>query len=163
MRSVRHLLYPRWRTRRRFPDSLLKSIERAIAASERSHLGEIRFAVEGALDLTALLRGQTARERAVELFSLQHVWDTEENNGVLIYVLLADHAVEIVADRGIARHVDDAQWRAICEEMERAFRDGRYEQAALIGIERIGRLLAQYFPADGSPNLNELPDNPLVR
>jgi len=107
-RVFRHLLFPGLLVRRAFPASALARIEAAIAASESRHRGQIRYAVEGALDLRPLLAGQTGRERAIEVFAALHIWDTEENNGVLIYLLLADRDVEIVADRAIARHVGPA-------------------------------------------------------
>ena len=98
---------------RAFPPSAMAAIEEAIAKSEREHSGELRFAVEPALDTSALLAGQSGRERALEVFSQLRVWDTEENNGVLIYLLLADRDIEIVADRGVNARVPQAEWEKI--------------------------------------------------
>jgi uncharacterized membrane protein len=160
-RLLKHLLYPDWRTRRAFPARSLGAIEEAVAASEARHGGELRFVVEGALDLGHLLRGTTARQRAVELFSQLRVWDTEANSGVLIYVQLVDRRVEILADRGIHRRVGDAPWLAICRAMEEAFRAGNFEVGALAGVRAIGDILAREFPA-GSINPDELANAPEV-
>lgn len=160
-RILRHLLTPAWRTRHVFPPHHLRAIEQAIRTSESSHGGEIRFAIEAALDLGPLLRGQTARERALQAFSDLRVWDTERNNGVLIYVLLADRDVEIVADRGIHGRVGVGDWEAICREMESAFRAGNFADGAITGIAGAGRLLAQHYPR-GPGDRNELPDNPVI-
>ncbi len=161
-RVLRHLFMPPWRTRVVFPAAALRAIEEAIRASERAHAGEIRFAVESALDPAPLLRGVSARERAVGAFSQLRVWDTAQNNGVLIYLLLADHDVEIVADRGIAARVAAAEWERICRQMEAHFRDGHFEQGAVAGIHAVGALLARHFPSAGG-GVNELPDRPHLR
>jgi uncharacterized membrane protein len=137
----------------------MQAIERAIRESERTHRGQICFAVEAALDTLPLLRGQTARERAIEVFSQLRVWDTEHNNGVLIYLLLADRDVEILADRGIHARIGAEAWERVCREMEAAFRAGRFEDGALAGIRAVGALMAQHFPGVGG---HELPDRPVV-
>lgn len=161
-RIVRHLLPPAWLLlRRAFTQRALATIETAVAQAERGHRGEIRFAVEATLHIPALLRGQSARERALDVFSELRVWDTAENNGVLIYLLLADHDVEIVADRGIAAQVSAEEWTAVCGDMETQLRAGRYEDAALTGIRRVGALLARHFPGPDSAG-GELPDRPRV-
>lgn len=136
-------------------------IERAISESEALHSGEIRFAVEAALELFALLHGQLARERAMEVFSQLRVWDTERNNGVLVYLLLADRDVEIIADRGIAGKVDKEEWERICQRMEAAFREGRFEEGVLTGIKEITGLLIKHFP-NRNDQPKELPDQPVV-
>jgi uncharacterized membrane protein len=160
---LRHLLPPPWLLRRRaFDARALQALEAAIADAERDHRGEIRFAVEATLGPRALLRGQPARERALEVFSELRVWDTAEDNGVLIYVLLADHDVEIVADRGVAARVDTAEWAAICRDMEACFKAGRYADGAGAGIRRVGTLLARHYPGADRAG-NELPDRPHVR
>ena len=160
-RIMRHLSTGRATVRRAFPPGTLDAIERAIRAAETRHDGQIRFAVEAALDLTPLLAGQTARERAVGVFSELRVWDTEHNNGVLIYLLLADRDVEIVADRGIHAKLGTETWETICREMEAAFRDGQFEAGMLAGIHAVGEHLARHFPArSGKPN--EMPDRPVV-
>jgi hypothetical protein len=116
-RIGKHLLAHRWQARRLFPPAVLAAIEQAIKAGEATHSGQIRFAVEGALDGAPLLRNQSARARALDIFSQLRIWDTAHNNGVLIYLLLADHNVEIIADRGIDAKVGDAGWAKICADM----------------------------------------------
>jgi len=160
-RILRHLLYSHWRLRTAFPKRALKAIESAVRESETRHDGELRFALEGALGFGQLWRGVTARQRAVELFSQLRVWDTEHNSGVLIYVQLADRRVEILADRGIDARVGTGTWRGVCADMERAFGAGRFEAGAIAGIEAIGSVLEQHFPAQGA-NPDELPDAPVV-
>lgn len=160
-RVLKHLFAGERAMRRAFPHTLLRRIEQAVAASETLHRGELRFVVEGALPPLAIWRGLTARQRAIELFSLLRVWDTEENSGVLIYVQFVDHKVEIVADRGIAARVGRDTWRDICAAMEQAFKSRRYEDGVLNALQQTGALLASHFPA-GPHNPNELPDQPLV-
>ncbi len=160
-RMARHLFHPRWLVARAFPRRSLDRIGAAIAASETGHGGEIRFAVEGALGVPALLRGETARQRAVQVFSELRVWDTEANSGVLVYLLLADRDVEILADRGLNGRVAAAEWEAICREMESHFRQGEFEAGVLAGIARIDGLLRRHFPVTGE-NANELPDRPAL-
>jgi uncharacterized membrane protein len=160
-RIARHLFYPPWRVRSAFPAHALEAIERAIRASEATHGGEIRFAVEGALDGAPLFKGQSARERAIDAFSLLRIWDTERNNGVLIYLLLADRDVEIVADRGIHAKVGPAEWELICRNMESAFRHGDYEKGAIAGIGAVTAHLARHFPA-AAGDRNELLDRAVL-
>lgn len=159
-RVLRHLLAGRWQVFRRFPQASLQAIEAATHRYEATHMGELRFAVEAALDWPDVIRGMTAHDRAIELFSQLRIWDTEHNSGVLIYLLLADRRVEIIADRGINSRVGKAGWEAICREMEVAFRAGRFEQGVLLGLERISVLLARHFPADGD-NPDELSNAPV--
>lgn len=161
-RILRHLVTGSLAVRRAFPDASLAAIEQAIRQSETGHSGEIRFAVEASLDTLPLLKGQTARERAIQAFSQLHVWDTAQNNGVLIYLLLADRDVEIVADRGIDAKVGHAEWEAICQEMEKAFRKGRFELGVLAGIRAIGARLRAHFPAERAGEDNQLPDHPII-
>ncbi len=161
MRLFSHLFSTPWHVRRHFTKTALHNIEQAIAASERQHNGEIRFVVEGDLHPLAILRGVTPRQRAISLFSQLGIWDTEQNNGVLIYLLLADHDVEILADRGINRHLGQHGWESICKAMEAEFRQGRFEQGVIHGINEIGRSLAQYFPATAD-DTNELSNKPIV-
>ena len=144
-----------------FDHDVLVAIERAVRASEDQHRGEIRFAVEGALHASAVWRGVTTAERAQRVFAELNVWDTEHNNGVLIYVLFADRAVEIVADRGLAGRVELAEWRAACAAIETEFRRGRYLEGAVAGIEAVGRLIARHFPV-ATADRNELPDRPAL-
>ncbi|ANX03197.1 TPM domain-containing protein [Immundisolibacter cernigliae] len=161
-RILRHLLTTRRHLTRAFPKAALAAIEQAIGASEQQHAGQLRFVVEAALDNGPLFGGQTARERALELFSQLRIWDTQHNNGVLIYLLLADRDVEIVADRGIHARVGTEQWEAICREMESAFRRGDYAAGAIHGIDAVSRHLTRHFPAAGGDVGNELPDTPLM-
>jgi len=161
MRLLRHLATGSLRVQRCFPESSMRAIESAIAEGEQRHEPEIRFAVEGALDPLAVVRGQTPRERAIDVFSELRVWDTEHNTGVLIYLLLADRDVEIVADRGVVARVGNPEWEGICREMEAHLRDGRYEAGALAGIRAASDLLARHFPARG-PGRGEQPDRPVV-
>jgi len=160
-RIGKHLLAHRWRVRRIFPPKVLAAIEAAIKASETMHTGQIRFVVEGALDGAPLFRDQPARERALDIFSQLRIWDTAHNNGVLIYLLLADRDFGIVADRGIDAKVGRAGWEKICVEMETEFRAGNFEGGVIRGIEAVSRELAAHFPAHGAGG-NELPDAPVV-
>jgi uncharacterized membrane protein len=142
----------------------LARLEQRVAASERRHSGEIRVCIEAGLPLSYLWRGAPARERAITMFGKLRVWDTEYNNGVLIYLLLAEHAIEIVADRGLDRHVGAARWQEILGTMREAFRAGRFEDGLNQAVDTVGTLLVQHYPlADGQPNPNELPDRPLMR
>ena len=160
-RIGRHLLHHRWRERRIFTPKVLARIEQAIKAGEATHSGQIRFVVEGALDGAPLFRNQPARERALDVFSRLRIWDTAHNNGVLIYLLLADRDVEIIADRGIDAHVGAAAWETICRGMEKEFRAGLFEHGVIKGIQEVSRLMAQHFPAKPGGS-NELPDTPVM-
>jgi len=160
-RIAKHLLEHRWRVRKVFPPRVLTAIERAVKASEATHAGQIRFVVEGALDGAPLLRNQSARHRALDVFSHLRIWDTAHNNGVLIYLLLADRDVEILADRGIDALVGAAGWQKICAAMEADFSKGNFEIGVLNGIEAVSRHLRKHFPKHGA-GANELPDAPVV-
>ena len=161
-RLWRHLTTGSLVQRRRFPAATLASITDAVRACESRHAGEIRFAVEPALDAAAVWRGMTSRARALEVFAQLRVWDTEHNNGVLIYVLLADRAVEIVADRGVAAgRVPQGDWDAICRLMERHFREGRIAEGSVAGIEAVADVLARFPPAKRDAG-NEMPDEPVL-
>lgn len=149
MRWLRHLFMPWWLTQRRFGRDACAAIERAVGEVESRHAGEIRVAIETALDLPNLYYGVTAGRRALAVFGLLGVWDTAGNNGVLIYVLMADHKVEIVADRGIAARVPKADWEAICRRIETAFRAGRYGEGVADGVRAVGEVLAKHFPHEG--------------
>jgi uncharacterized membrane protein len=159
-RILRNLLMTRWRQNRAFPPETLAAIREAIAKSELQHSGQIRFAVEGALHGLPLMRGQSPRARAVEVFAALHLWDTEHRNGVLIYLLLADRAVEIVVDRALRRQ-ESAHWARICQEMQATLREGRYLEAVLGGIDAVTRVVAEHFPPNGGSHQN-LPDDPVV-
>ena len=146
---------------RQFSPATLEAIERAVAAGEKTHRGQVRFVVEAELSTGQLWAGITARQRAIDVFSLLRVWDTEENTGVMVYVLLADRKVEIVADRGIHRQVGDERWRAICKEIELCYRKDDFLNGSVNGIEKISAELAHCFPARGGEK-NEQPDRPVV-
>ena len=161
-RILRHLFTGRLAVRRIFPISSLAAIEQAIKQSEISHEGEVRFAVEAALNTLPLLRDQSARDRVVEVFSQLRVWDTEHNNGVLIYLLLADRDVEIIADRGINVRVGSEEWERICREMEIAFRQGRFESGVIAGISAVGSHLQKHFLTEREGGENELSDTPVI-
>lgn len=160
-RIARHLYTTRWSVAAAFPQRTLLAIEQAVRESHRNHAGQLRFAVEDALHSTELLRGVSARERAIAVFSQLRVWDTEYNNGVLIYLLLADRDVEIVADRGIAAKVGAREWEAVCREMEADFRQRRYETGSVRGIEKVAALLHTHFPSQCPPE-KELPSTPVL-
>lgn len=160
-RLFRHLLAPQWWVLRAFDRATLDAIEQAVAAVERRHHGELRFVVEGLLPPGHLLRGTTARERAVELFSNLHVWDTANNSGILIYVQMGDRRVEILADRGIASRVAQAEWDGICRTMEQAFAAGDYHAGAVAAIGQAGEILARWVPSTEA-HADELPDRPFI-
>ncbi|MCA1435853.1 TPM domain-containing protein [Bradyrhizobium sp. BRP20] len=160
-RIARHLVQHHWRAKQIFPQAVLDRIEQAIKRGEATHSGQVRFVVEGALDGGPLFRNQPARARALDVFSHLRVWDTAHNNGVLIYLLLADRDVEIIADRGIDAKVGAEGWETICRAIEAEFRSGRFERGVISGIEAVSRELAKHFPKQG-PHANELPDAPVV-
>lgn len=162
-RIIKHLSTPGGLVNKYFPQSAMDAIESAIASSETKHTGEIRFAVESNLSISELLSGKTAREKAIEVFSNLRIWDTEANNGVLIYLLLADRKIEIIADRGINAIVGNDGWKNICGEIEKLFRNGKFEEGVLHGINEINAILVKHFPgAEGKENHNELPNRPVV-
>ncbi|RZA20166.1 MAG: hypothetical protein EOP93_06770 [Lysobacteraceae bacterium] len=148
--------------RGRFPAADLQRIAAEIASGETRHRGEVCFAVEGALGLGAVMRGVQARDRAVDAFARLRVWDTARNNGVLVYLLLADHRIEIVADRGLAGRVSDEQWRGVCLLMEGRLRAGEHAEAVIDGIRAASDLLAEHFPdVPGATDEDELPNQPV--
>ena len=162
------LLRHRWaegRMQAAVPDDLLERLGRRVAASEQRHTGEIRICVEAGLPLSYIWRDASARERAVALFGKLRVWDTEHNNGVLIYLLLADHAIEIIADRGLTRVIPADAWEKLVQEMGTAFNDGHYEDGLTQALAYVTALLHQHFATD--PNappatyIDELPDAPV--
>jgi uncharacterized membrane protein YgcG len=160
-RIGKHLLAHNWRVRRIFTPEVLATIERTIQDGEATHSGQVRFVVEGALDGKPLFRDQPARERALDIFSKLRIWDTAHNNGVLIYLLFADHKVEIIADRGIDSKVGHAGWETICKAMETDFKAGNFAGGVVRGIEAVSRQLAAHFPKHRG-GTNELPDAPVV-
>jgi len=158
-RFLRHVAMSPLKARRAFPAATLDALQASIAASEKRHRGEIRLVVEAELATAQLWRDVSSRDRAREVFALQGVWNTAENNGVLIYLLLADRRVEIIADRGIDARVAPSEWEAVCRMMEGHFRAGRFEPGALAGIDAVSELLARHFPATGE-RPNELENRP---
>ena len=162
-RLLRHAFTTPLAVRRAFPPSSLTRITQAIAASEERHSGQIRCAIESALPWSYLRRDAPARQRALMVFSKLRVWDTEGNNGVLIHLELADHSIEVVADRGIAQHIGEQEWKQVCDLMREHFRRGQFETGVLAGVDAIGARLQQHFPvAPGLRRTNELPDTPTV-
>ena len=170
---ARHLWLDADDTRRAIPSDMLKRLTQRVAASERRHSGEVRLCVEASLPASYLWRlgkrnpiRALARQRAVMMFSKLRVWDTEHNNGVLIYLLLAEQAIEVVADRGIAKNVSPGQWQNMVGHMSAAFKTGRYEEGLTEALAEISAVLMQHFAINsspgGPPNPNELPDNPLL-
>lgn len=160
-RTLKHLFYGDWMVRRAFPAACQAAIEQAIHDGEQAHAGEIRFAIEGGLEGLALLKGQTPRQRAIEVFSQLRVWDTEHNNGVLVYVLLADQAVEVVADRGIHARVGSHPWNAICLQMQSAFARADFCAGAVSGIAALSSAISEHYPRQSGQG-NELPDAPVI-
>jgi len=160
-RLFRHLATDKWSVRRRFPPAALDGFQRTIAEGERAHDGQVRLAIEAALPLLRVLRRTSPNARARELFAQLGVWDTEANCGVLVYLLLADRHVEIVADRGIHAKVGAKAWHEICMRMQKAFHDGDFAGGLERGLKEISVLLAEHFPARQG-RANELPDQPVV-
>ena len=164
LRILKHRWLDKGDARRALGPGALARIEERVKASERHHSGEIRVCVEAGLPLSYLWRNAGARERAVTLFGKLRVWDTAYNNGVLIYLLLADHAIEIVADRGLNERVSAAQWQALLAGMSAQFKARHFEAGLMAAVEAVDALLAQHFPlAPGADNPNELPDAAEVR
>jgi uncharacterized membrane protein len=167
MARLRRMFRHRWlddtATRHAVPPSLVEKLAARVAESERRHTGEIRIYVEAGLPTSYLWRDATPRDRAISMFGKLGVWDTEQNNGVLIYLLLAEHAIEIVADRGLSPHVSAGQWQQIVQRMGSAFREGRYEEGLFEAVDAVTAVLVQHFPATaGAANANELPDEPVL-
>lgn len=167
LERLRRLFRHRWTdestTRRAIPPELVQRLAQRVAASERRHTGEVRIYVEAGLPASYIWRDRTPRDRAIALFGKLRVWDTEQNNGVLIYLLLAEHAIEIVADRGLNRHVTAQQWQEVVRRMGRAFHEGRFEDGLTQALEEVSALLVQHFPAaPEAANANELPDEPVL-
>jgi uncharacterized membrane protein len=163
LRILRHRWLDELDAKRALDDAALQRLATRVQRSERRHGGEIRLCVEAGLPLSYLWRQASARERALAMFGKLRVWDTEHNNGVLIYLLLAEHAIEIVADRGLNRHVPPERWRELAQGMSVAFKAGRFEQGLGEAIDAVDALLGHHFPlAEGTANPNELPDRPFV-
>jgi len=163
-RLLKHRLLDDGDARRMLGDAALERLRARVAASERHHSGEIRICVEAGLPFSYIRRDASARERAVAMFGKLRVWDTEHNNGVLIYLLLAEHAIEIVADRGLNRVVAADEWAEIAASMQNAFKSGEFEAGLLRAVDAVDALLVRHFAArPGEVDVNELPDAPLFR
>jgi uncharacterized membrane protein len=161
LRLMRHLATTRWSTRRHFTPAVRAAIEQSVRGCEAHHAGEIRFVVETALDLPELWHDVAPRRRALQLFGQLGVWDTAHNNGVLIYVLMADRAVEIIADRGIAARITQAEWDGLCRQMERHYREQRFQEGSVAGVQGVGALLGRHFPGRAHGG-DELPAQPVL-
>ena len=161
-RILKHLFLPDFVLRRAFPPRLGELIASAVAQAEKAHDVELRVAAEGGLPMHALLAGQSARSRAIDLFSQLRVWDTRNNTGVLVYVQFADRAIEIVADRGISARVSQAEWDAVCARIVAEFRQDRYEEGVRAGTDGILALLRRHVPPPPPGDRDELPDQPTV-
>ena len=158
-RWARHLWLDAADARRTLTPAGLQRLEQAVKDSESRHLGELRLCVEAGLPMAALWRGVSPRSRAIDLFSQLRVWDTEHNNGVLIYLQLADRRIEILADRGLHARATASEWQAIADSLSTALQAGRFEQGLLDAIQQVGALLKQHYPATPHhPRPNELPD-----
>jgi uncharacterized membrane protein len=163
-RLLKHRMHDERDARRVLGKDALARIEARVAASEKHHSGEIRVVVEAGLPLSYLRRHATPRDRAIALFGKLGVWDTERNNGVLIYLLLAERAIEIVADRGLNRHVPAAGWEELAGSMRSAFQAADFEGGLLRAVDVVDALLVRHFAAQpGDSDVNELPDAPLLR
>lgn len=167
MRLLRHRWFDESTVRRTIPTDMRERLLQRVRASEQRHSGEIRIYVEAGLPASYLLRrvaiSDAIRQRALTLFGKLRIWDTEHNNGVLIYLLLAEHAIEVVADRGLARHVAPDDWQAIVTRLGAALREGRFEDGLTQALEEVSALLVKHFPAaEGAANVNELPDEPVL-
>lgn len=160
-RAVRHLMTGAGTGRRCFPEPALQAIAAAIAEGERRHRAEVRLVVEPALPFGSVLDGMANRDRARALFAQYGVWDTEENCGVLIYVNLADHAVDIVADRNVGRRIGEAEWQAVCGTMTTAYKRGDFREGTVAALNQLADLLHRHFPSDGS-RPNQLPDEAVI-
>lgn len=160
-RLLKHLLHTPLTTRRAFPAAVQEAIRQVIAEGEQTHRGEIRFVVEGDWPLADVLKKKTVRERAIEVFSHARVWDTHENTGLLVYVLLCEQKVEILADRGLDAAAGAGTWDSLCSDLSEAFRGGRFEEGSLRLLRSVNTLLRTHFPARDE-NPNELPDMPIV-
>ena len=164
LRILKHRWLDETDTRRALNTQAIERLRQRVATSERRHSGEIRICVEAGLPLSYLWLGLTARDRAITMFGKLRVWDTEANNGVLIYLLLAEHAIEIVADRGLARHVSTEQWAGLVADMREAFRTRQYEPGLMAAVAAVDELPHRHFPIGADTNNpNELPDTPHLR
>lgn len=163
IKRIANNLFSGWfQLKRCFTKPILEDIGQAIGVGEAKHIGEVRFAIESRLSFAEVLAGVDSRSRAEQIFAQQGVWDTEHNSGILFYLLLAEHRVEIVADRGISRYVEQAQWDAICGRMCHQFAQGKWREGSLSGISEVHELLEKYLSDLTIANPNELPNKPII-
>ena len=163
-RLWQHWLHPRQRVERYFPTADLQRISDEIGVSEQSHQGQIRFVIESRYDSTAVLQGLDTRTRAWQWFGELGVWNTEHNSGVLVYISFADHAVEIVADRGIAAKVADGQWQAVCQNMLGSFKQAQFIEGLELGLRQISEILVDNLPRhEPGSSEDELPNEIILR
>lgn len=160
-RQWRHWMSTTRRGRQAYPDTALAQLGQAITAGEQRHRGEVRLIVEHSMPSEAIWQDVSSRARAIALFAEYRVWDTQDNCGVLLYVNLAEHKVEIVTDRGIGSRIDNSVWQQVCQTMTAGFARGEFQSSTLAAIEQVNALLEQHFPANGA-RANELPDRPVV-
>lgn len=161
MRFFKHLFTTKGSARRLFPKEDLDQITQAIEDSEKQHRAEVVFVIEASLDPIEVIQGKTGKHRCIEVFSDHRVWDTEENNGVLIYLLLADHDIEIVADRGVYRVAGESYWTELCGQIETSFRNGKFTEGVIEGIRTLTKLLVEHYPKDGI-DPDELKNRPSI-
>lgn len=161
MRFFKHLFTTKASARRLFPKDAIDAITDAIEQSEKKHRAEVVFVIEASLDPIEVLQGKTGKERCIEIFAQHRVWDTEENNGVLIYLLLADHDIEILADRGVYRVAGDSYWEKLCQQIESHFRSGQFTEGVVEGIQTLTELLVKHYPKDGA-DPDELTNRPAI-
>ena len=170
---AQHLWLDATDTHRRITPAMRERLTAQIAASEQLHTGQIRLCIEAALPVSYLWRwrggvtmADLTRQRALGLFGRLQVWDTQGNNGVLVYVLLAEHAIEIVADRGLSECAGHAHWLNLAERMSALFKADRLEDGLSLAMLESTALLATHFapdPAHGAnARSNELPDAPVL-
>ena len=163
LRILKHSSLGAADVRRAVPPALLERLGQRVSASEQRHTGEIRIYIEAGLPLSYLWRDAAARERAVMLFGKLRVWDTAHNNGVLIYLLLAERSIELVADRGLNQRISAPEWQTMVEHLGTALQAGRYEEGLTQALEEVSAVLVRHFPLQpGFARRNELPDAPLL-
>lgn len=162
-RIARHVMASQRGTHKLFSTDTMQRLQESIASGEATHRGEVRLIVESALPLRKVRRGMSTRQRALDLFGTFRVWDTEENNGVLLYINVADRKLEIIADRAASRRIGDPHWQTVCGVAQASFRKGEFERGLTQALASIHDALSVAFPADGhTPRKNELPDAPVV-
>lgn len=161
-RALRHLGTRPGAASKLFPADAQQQLQQAVRAGEQRHHGEVRVVIESSLPVALAFSGTSPRARARALFGALEVWNTEGHTGVLLYINLADHAVELLADRGIDARVAQETWRAICNELASGLAQELSVKPVLAAVEKIHHQLAQHFPSGDRPNPNELDDRPVM-